>query len=123
MNRLTHEQLVNKLHVNKYEHRDSIYKFMQVFFMSGFLGLFIGGLFDYIVRHAEGTEPSKPRCFGYLTLQFAFTGLFFYFALLYKRGISFDDWMMSTFAGFIFALSFFTVQQTLTNNMLCLFTE
>jgi hypothetical protein len=125
MNRLSHVQLVKnieeQMHINKYEHQH-FFKFMQSFFLYGFLGLFVGGLFDYGIRRAEGTETSKGKCLGFLSIQFGITGIFFYFALRWTKGIlPFDDWMMGTFSGFIFSLSFFTVQQSLSNNMTCIF--
>ena len=121
-NKLSHAELVTSLHTNEYEHRESLFKFVQIFFMFGFLGLLVGGFFDYAIRKIESDTTNKLECAGYLGIQFVLIAIFFYALLVLKKGVAFDDWLMGTFAGSIFALSFFTVQQQLTNNMQCIFT-
>lgn len=123
--RLSHQQLRSKieteLHTNLYEHRENIVRFLVVFLICGFLGLLLGGIFDYTINKFEGTETNRLKCAGWLTIQLLITGTSFYLAITLKRtGIPFDEWMMNTFAGFIFALSLFTVQHKFNENMQCL---
>ena len=123
--KLSHKKLAQhiekELHTNLYEHRESILKFVGYFVIYGILGVVLGGLLDYFVGKAQGTTPSKIVCGGWLVGLLAINAVVFYVLLLVKKGIKFDDWMMSTFVGFVFSLCFFTAQSRLASNMQCIF--
>ena len=123
--KLSHEQLAahieEELHVNVYEHRENVVKFVGLFLIYGVAGVLIGGALDQLIRKAQGPSPGKGSCWAWLFGNLGITGLAFFAALLIKRGVKFDDWLMGTFGGFIFALCFFTAQSNLSNNMQCIF--
>jgi drug/metabolite transporter (DMT)-like permease len=123
--RLSHEQLAQhieeELHTNIYEHRESYEKFLLYFIGYGILGVALGGTLDYAIKKAQGPTPKRLSCFGWLLGNLLITATAFFVILKLKRGVKFDDWMMATFAGFIFSLCYFTSQSNLSSNMQCVF--
>jgi hypothetical protein len=120
-----HKDLVNaietKLHINLYEHRYSIAKFVGSFIVFAALGTVAGGLLDRLIVRVQSNQTEKVSCAKFLGLNLLIDGLAFYAILaLKKNGIPFDDWLMGTFDGFIFALCLFNTQEKLTANMQCL---
>ena len=122
--RLSHKKLAEhietELHVNLYEHRENVVKFIGYFLVYALLGVFAGGLMDYLINKGQGSDTSKGSCFWWLVANLTLTGGLFFVLLLVKRGIRFDDWMLGTFVGFIFSLCFFSAQGNLSKNMQCI---
>ena len=122
---LSHSQLATHIetegHFNLYEHRESIFKFLGYFLFFALLGVGIGGLLDQLVKNVQKDNPPRWNCGVALLSQLLVVGLGFWFMLdKIKLKISFDDWMLATFSGFIFALTLFTSQTTLSSNIQCL---
>lgn len=119
--------LEEHVHSNRFEHRQSLTRFLVNFFVYAFLGILLGGLIDRVVAKVRGDLNSKWRCLSALSAQLAVTGTAFYILvklsetqnLNFLFGLMFDDWMMGTWQGFIFALTFFGTQQSLTDNIQC----
>lgn len=114
-------EVEKKLHVNLYEHSENPIRFVGSFVLFGLLGTLFGGLLDRLIAHFQGTTTNKTSCAEYLLLNLILVGLLVYMLLRFKQvGLRFDDWMMGTFSGFIFALAFFNTQEKLSKNMQCL---
>jgi hypothetical protein len=120
-----HKALVDaiekKLHVNLYEHKSSLVKFVGSFILFAALGTVAGGLLDRLIVRLQNNQTQKGSCAKFLFVNVFIDGLAFYllFAIKYN-GLQFDDWLMGTFDGFIFALALFNTQEKLTANMQCL---
>ena len=102
-----------------YEHRKSLTLFLYYFMIASAVGLFSGALLDFAVTKARG-EKKRWKCALALTGQIVVVGVIFY--ILFKLSgpkLFFDDWMMNTFSGFIFALTFFGAQSSLSENISC----
>lgn len=128
MDAVTHEQFVKEIiehtpEYNKYEHEWSPSRFVVRVVLWGILGSILGGATQKLFQFLQGddiqTQP-KWKCSGYGVLYLIVLGAIFYIVL---RIVSrqFDDWMLSTISGFIFALSYFAAQTTLNQNIQCLF--
>lgn len=120
-----HAQLVEaieaKLHINLYEHRYSLVRFVGTFVIFAALGTVSGGLLDKLMNRIQGTTTDKGSCAKFLFVNVVINGFSLYLLLTLKRtGLQFDDWLMGTFNGFIFALTLFNAQEKLTKNMQCL---
>ena len=124
----THEQIVKEIQehtpeYNKYEHEWHPFTFSSRVVLWGVLGAVLGGatqkLFDVLQGDNIQTQ-SKLKCSGYGVLYLIVLAVIFYVVL---RVVSrqFDDWMLGTISGFIFALSYFAAQTTLSQNIQCLF--
>ena len=114
-------EVEKKLHVNLYEHSENPVKFIGSFVLFGLFGTLLGGLLDRVIVHFQGSKNSKIYCAEYLLLNLVLVGLLMYIVFTVKKaGLRFDDWMMGTFTGFIFALAFFNTQEKLSSNMQCL---
>lgn len=111
------ENIVNELHTNKSEHKEGYVKFVFLFVFFALVGIISGGLVDFVSKKARNNSTSKIKCFGILSAQLFVIGSVFFFLmqLRVKSGIVFDDWMMGTWSGFIFSLTFFTSQKSLSD--------
>jgi hypothetical protein len=102
-----------------YEHRKSLTSFLYYFMIASAVGLLSGALLDFAATKVRG-EKKRWKCALTLTGQIVVVGVIFY--ILFKLSgpkLFFDDWMMSTFSGFIFALTFFGAQTSLSENINC----
>lgn len=118
-------QVITKLHTNAYEHRN-VWSFYKSCLISGFLGLLIGGVIEETMKFVEDKTSLKPTsrlyCGGLLWLQLSLIALALYIgnkAPFVRKVLYFDDWLMGTFAGFLFALTFINVQNRLNTSTLC----
>lgn len=117
----TKQNLINEKGINYYEHQN-YFKFIFSCIVSGFLGSFIGAIVEEITaatqRHAGNKNRLKSGAFVLYQLFLISTTLYIgNLAPFIKSYLYFDDWLMSTFAGFIFALTFINVQNSLTTNI------
>jgi ABC-type Fe3+-siderophore transport system permease subunit len=103
------------------EHRESFFKFLLTVTIFAFIGAMLGGLLDKLVNWMQGNRKSTWDCIGFVLVQLIITSAIFYIVLKYiiVRPVPFDDWMINTFAGFLFTITFFTSQETLTKNSEC----
>jgi hypothetical protein len=115
-----------KLHTNAYEHTD-ILLFYKNCLLSGFLGLLLGALIEQSIKtiedHTALKGQSRLECAGLLWIQLSFISFALYLGNstpFIKKILYFDDWLMGTFAGFLFALTFINVQNRLSTNVTCL---
>lgn len=116
------QEVEQKMHVNLYEHRENFFKFLINVTSYALLGVVAGGIVEKVSQNIQGDKDSRGDCALFLVGQLVFVSLLF-FALLHVPFIYpvFDDWMMGTFAGFLFALTFFAAQPSLSTNMTCVF--
>ena len=105
----------------KGEHRESFMKFLARVMAFALLGCILGGLLDKLINWLQDSKFAWWQCFGFLVLQLLITSIVFYILLKYLivRPVPFDEWMINTFAGFLFTITYFTSQETLTNNSEC----
>lgn len=115
-----------KIHVNDYEHQN-ILPFYKNCLLSGFLGLLVGATIEESVKLIEDHTSLKPdgrlKCAALLWIQLSIIALFLFVANgtpYVRRILYFDDWLMGTFSGFLFALTFISVQNRLSTNITCL---
>lgn len=106
-----------------YEHLLSLQVFAFLFLLSGFGGVFVGGLVDKFIQKLQNTkdgiENSKLNCFGFLSLQLFIVAILLYIAIkLHSR--KFDYWVWSTYSGCLAFGLFFSVQDSISNNASCL---
>lgn len=128
MEKSAHEEIVKEIlehtpEYNKYEHEWSLTRFASRVVLWGIVGSVVGGITQKLFQFLQGDDiqgQSKWKCAGYGVLYLIALAITFYVTLrLVSR--QFDDWMMSTISGFIFALSYFAAQTTLSKNIQCLF--
>ena len=105
----------------KGEHRESFMKFLALVTGFALLGCILGGLLDKLINWVQDSKFAWWQCFGFLVLQLLITSIVFYILLKYLivRPVPFDEWMINTFAGFLFTITYFTSQETLTKNSEC----
>jgi hypothetical protein len=109
-----------QMHYNAYEHRERPLMFVGRVFLYGVVGILCGALVEFIVTRVPNDGTSQVRCGGLLAMQLAvIAGLFLGASFVF--GYTIDNWVMETWAGFLFALTFFTAQQSLTSNTMCTF--
>jgi hypothetical protein len=110
------QNILSEIHINKLEHKENYFQFTSLFLFYALLGIFSGGLIDLLSKKLRNNSSSKLTCLGILSLQVVFIGSIFFtlMKVKFQSGISFDDWMMATWSGFIFSLAFFTSQKTLS---------
>lgn len=92
--------------------------------ISSFTGLLIGAVIEEAISTAQEHSGVKSRfkCGAFVILHLTVIALSLYIGNTHpfiRKYLFFDDWMMSTFAGFLFALTFINVQVSLNNNMTC----
>jgi len=114
-----------KLNTNDYEH-SRLWTFYKSCIVSGFLGLLLGSFIEGTMKTIEEHSPIKPEsrlgCASLLGIQLSLIALSLYIgnvAPFIRRVLYFDDWLMGTFAGFLFALCFINIQGRLNMNMTC----
>ena len=110
------ENILNEVHTNKLEHKEGYLQFVFLFVFYAFLGIISGAFVDIISKKARYNSTSKLKCFGILATQLLVIGSVFFLLMKirFKSGIIFDDWMMATWSGFVFSLTFFTSQKSLS---------
>jgi hypothetical protein len=114
-----------KIHTNDYEHTN-IWAFYQAALASGFLGLLVGSAIEQFMKEIEkrSIKPdSRIGCGLLLWIQLSIIALVLFIgnaAPFIRKILFFDDWLMGTFAGFLFALCFINIQNRLSQNMVCL---
>jgi hypothetical protein len=93
-------------------------KFLALVTGFALLGCILGGLLDKLINWVQDSKFAWWQCFGFLVLQLLITSIVFYILLKYVivRPVPFDEWMINTFAGFLFTITYFTSQETLTKN-------
>jgi hypothetical protein len=96
--------------------------FVLILGLSAVLGTVMGSLFDNFVEWAQGSDPQPPRssCAQWFFIQIwmNITALYILNHII-KWG--FVPWLLITLAGFLFTLTLVNVQNSLTDNALCLF--
>jgi len=104
------------------EHRESFFKFILVVTVFAVLGCILGGLLDKFIGWIQGDSNAWWQCFGYVVLQLLVTSVVFYIMLKYivVRPVPFDEWMINTFGGLLFLLTYFTSQTRLSSNSDCI---
>lgn len=109
--------ILNEVHTNKQEHKENYFQFVFYFIFYALLGIIAGALVDVASKKARNNSNSKAKCFGILLLQLLAIGTIVYVLMQFKfkSGISFDDWLMATWSGFIFSLAFFTTQKSISD--------
>jgi len=114
---LLKENIINEVHTNKSEHTEGYLRFVFLFVSYALVGIISGALVDFVSKKARNNSNSKIKCFAILTVQLVVIGSVFFslMQLRFKSGIVFDDWMMATWSGFIFSLTFFTSQKSLSD--------
>jgi hypothetical protein len=109
------EDIINEVHVNKEEHRENYFYFTFLFVFYGSLGITLGKGVDFVSKKVRNGSNSRVACAGILLLQLTVIASVFY-ALMHTKfynNIAFDDWLMATWKGFVFSLSFFTAQKSI----------
>ena len=106
---------------SRYERKQTFLKFMTVVLLWAIIGCILGALLDKLIDYFQRDKTAPWQCFGFLVLELFITCIVFYVMLQYivVRPVSFDEWMMNTFAGFLFSLTYFTSQVTLSKNADC----
>ena len=117
------KQVMSKMHVNAYEHTNFRYFYFSCL-VSSFLGLFVGSIIEEAIVTIEGRFPatSRIRCGVLLVIQLSIIAMALHIGNttpFIRRYLYFDDWLMGTFAGFLFALTFINVQSALSTHMTC----
>lgn len=108
------------MHYNLFEHRERPFLFLGRVFLFGLLGILGGALVEALVTRVPNDGASRWRCAGLVAFQLAIVaGLFLVASFVF--GSSIDNWVMETWAGFLFAITFFVAQQSLTTNTMCAF--
>lgn len=110
----------SQMHYNLYEHRERPFLFIGRIFLFGLLGILIGAAIEALVTRVPNDESSQVKCGLLLSMHLAIVAVLFWLASL-VLGYTIDNWVMETWAGFLFALTFFTSQQSLTSNTMCTF--
>jgi tetrahydromethanopterin S-methyltransferase subunit D len=105
-------------HTNKNEHKIHPFRFILRIGFFGLLGVVLGGLLNWAINRIKNDYTNRWTCSGILVLQM-FTISFIFWIASFLLGATIDDWVMNTWAGFLFALTFFTAQSSLSNNIDC----
>lgn len=106
------------LHYNLYEHKLSPLQFILRVALFGILGVVLGGLINALMRVIHNGSSNRWVCSGFVAIQIVVIAALFAIASL-LIGSSIDDWVMATWTGFLFALTFFASQSTLNQNIQC----
>ena len=109
-------------HPNKFEHTETLFKFLRSFSICGVLGGVLGQLIDRTITNLQGTRTDWGSAALFYCLQILLNGVAFF--ALFKaikfsapEGIlTFDDWISGTFQGLIFATTVYQVQEQLSAN-------
>lgn len=119
------QHVQQKLHTNLYEHHH-LMAFYKACLLSGFFGLLLGAAIEESIKFIENHTDLKPRsrlqCGALLWIHLSVIAFVLYFgnsAPIVRKYMYFDDWLMGTFAGFLFALCFINIQNSLNTNMTC----
>lgn len=118
------QQVQKRLHTNAYEH-SNIGLYYRSCLISGFLGLLLGATIEQSIKIIEDHSigpTGRLNCGLLLFIQLSFIALALYIgnsSTFIRKILFFDDWLMGTFAGFLFALTFINVQNRLSTNMTC----
>jgi hypothetical protein len=105
-------------HTNKDEHKIHPMRFILRIAFFGLLGVLLGGALNWAVNRIHNDYTNRWTCAGILVLQM-FVIAFIFWIASFLLGATIDDWVMNTWAGFLFALTFFTAQSSLSNNIDC----
>lgn len=123
-----HDQLIKQIQehtpeYNLYEHEWSFRTFLFKVLLYGLLGAIAGGLTERVLLELQGEDrTTQPRlkCAGFATLTLVIIAVLFYIVLRVASRY-FDDWLLSTISGFMFALTYFDALQALGDNINCVF--
>lgn len=114
------QHIEEQMHYNRFEHREKPWLFMGRIIFYGLLGVIGGAVVEAIITRVPNDGTSQVRCGLLIGLHLAvIAGVFLAASLVFGAGI--DNWVMETWAGFMFGITFFTSQQSLTTNALCTF--
>ena len=109
-------------HPNKFEHTETLFKFMQSFVICGIAGGLVGQLIDRSIVNLQGNRTGWWSAAAFYTLQIVINGVMFYglfktIKFTSPEGIlTFDDWVSGTFQGLIFATTVYQVQEQISAN-------
>ena len=120
------KEVLKKTHINFYEHKHFA-SFYWSCIQSSFMGLLLGAIIEEGITtfqdHFGADDKKRLKCGIFVLVQLTVIAVALYLGNttpFVRRYLYFDDWLMSTFAGFLFALTFINVQTSLSNNMTCL---
>jgi len=116
-------KIEDKLHVNKSEHKETFIEFTSRFVFYALLGAALGGIADIASNKLRNKSNSKVRCGLILLLQLFVIGSIFFWLTRANFQIPFDDWLMETWTGFVFAITFFSSQKSLSDLIQVIFNE
>ena len=114
------QHIEEQMHYNLYEHKQKPLLFVARVFFFGALGVLCGAAVEAVITTIPNDESNQGICASILLLQL-FTVAVLFLIASYIYGYTIDNWVMETWAGFLFALTFFTSQQSLTTNTMCTF--
>lgn len=101
------------------------WKFLLYLTASSIAGLVVGSLIDNFVEWGQGNQdtPKRMSCFQWFFIQIfmIITTLFVFNRFFTKEDFGFVPWLLITLAGFLFTITLINVQNSLTNNAICLF--
>ena len=112
------EHIKAVLHVNRYEHKQNPLLFVSRIVGFGAFGAVFGALIEFLIRQIPNSERNKWACAGIFLLQLAIVAVVGLGAS-YLYGQDIDDWVMATWVGLLFALTFFNAQPSLSSNITC----
>lgn len=105
-----------KSETNYKEHSYPFLKFMGIMLLASSLGAVLGGIVEKAIGALQ--KDTNKNCISFLMLHLTLIAFILYAAVhLYRY---FDDWLLATFAGFLFALTFFNVQDSISGNLHCI---
>jgi hypothetical protein len=71
-----------------------------------------------VVYNSAGNQSNHAKCMGFVSIQIVIIASLFWIVSVFI-GSTIDDWVMATWSGFLFALTFFASQVTLNQNIQC----
>ena len=102
---------------NTSEHSANIFKFIFIILFYGMLGIVVGGFNEKIVETIDySTSYKRLNIVLSIFTQLLINGVELYIVFQFTKSdtIVFDDWLWNTFAGFIFGVTLFSSQTTLS---------
>lgn len=118
------EYVQKRLHTNAYEH-SHFWIFLRDNLFASLIGILLGGIIDQVLYHLQDITigfTNRVACATSVVINILIIIAFFFFINSHpfiRRYLFFDDWLLGTFAGFLFGLTFFQTQEVLTQNIQC----
>lgn len=106
-------------HTNKNEHKLRPVVFCARIVAFALLGILLGSILEWIIEQIPNDQTSRAKCGGLLLLQLVLIAVFL-LAASWVLGAGVDEFVMETWAGFLFGVTFFVGQTSLASNTQCL---